>query len=190
VKIYEKDNPGPGTYKVLSLFGKEGPKFTKYHKKPVTKPKIVTDKGKNLGPGEYDINNKVTLNSDGKYSLSKFRNTSSVGWNQIKTESKKEKISADPGPGAYNISGLIDAKGLIFPSKFESALPKTFGRKLDFPVIKVNNLGPGQYKVFSEFGYPNQNFDFPEKENTLGKKSSNSLQSSLISTIKAKSTDV
>jgi hypothetical protein len=37
------------------------------------------------------------------------------------------------------------------------------GKKLKI-IDKKTDLGPGQYKIFSEFGYTNQNFDFSKSK--------------------------
>jgi hypothetical protein len=88
-KIYEKFNPGPGTYNYQKEFGHEGPKYTKYLKSN-TISKISINKGKNLGPGEYEIH-KIELNRDGKYTLSRLRNTSSVNFGLGVTNKSKSK---------------------------------------------------------------------------------------------------
>ena len=90
-KIYEKNNPGPGTYNYLKDFGSGAPKYTKYIK--TTSSSRKQNEEKNLGPGEYVIN-KIDINKEGKYTLSKFKNTISFNFGMIeKTISKKSSPS-------------------------------------------------------------------------------------------------
>lgn len=75
--IYEKDNPGPGSYNYQKEFGSDAPKYTKYLSTITCSRK--PNEQKKLGPGEYDLD-KIYLNKEGKYSLSKYKNTTALNF--------------------------------------------------------------------------------------------------------------
>ena len=60
-----------------------------------------------------------------------------------------------PGPGNYKSTDVINSHGQYFYSKMQSAAVRKFGSSkrppLDLP--KSYNVGPGQYRAPSEFGY-------------------------------------
>ncbi len=90
-KIYEKDNPGPGSYNYLKEFGSDAPKYTKYIQ--TTTSTRRQNEEKILGPGEYDLN-KIDINKEGKYSSSKYKNTTSLNFGLInKSVSRKPSHS-------------------------------------------------------------------------------------------------
>ena len=83
-------------------------------------------------------------------------------------------LSKIPRPIQYNQNSLINGQGVIFNSKFRSNLGKTICGK--FPVSKKNLMsnrinynvgpGPGEYRVFSEFGiYESKNVLTEENRN-------------------------
>jgi len=80
-KILDKNIPGPGIYDVLKPFGREAPKYTMRGRsselKEKTKKLIVP------GPGEYTY---VSTSMNGKYPLSKYKNTSNVIWSYNKSK--------------------------------------------------------------------------------------------------------
>jgi hypothetical protein len=81
-------------------------------------------------------------------------------YEETRFEDKSIKKKGNLGPGTYEPLKLFNKTGFLFVGKFKSSIGKTFGRRLEYPILKQTSLGPGQYKVFSDFGYPNQNFDF------------------------------
>lgn len=72
--MFDKDVPGPGKYQYLKNFGSDASKFS------ITgKPDKTTIQKSNLpGPGHYPI---ISINPDGKYPVSNFRNTASISFN-------------------------------------------------------------------------------------------------------------
>lgn len=84
--------PGPGTYNYLKEFGSDGPKYTKYIKyNPSSKIRI--NKIKNLGPGEYLLT-KMDINPDGKYFLSRLKNTSSISFGNPNSITKPKIVKS------------------------------------------------------------------------------------------------
>ena len=97
-----------------------------------------------------------------------------------------KSVTTNLGPGRYEHIKLFNKSGFSFVSKYKSSVSNSMGTKLNFKSIKKIDLGPGQYKVFSEFGYPNQNFDFSK---TTGRNKTPSLkrsvtESKLVNTMK------
>jgi hypothetical protein len=80
-KIIDKNIPGPGLYDVLKPFGREGAKYTmrgrSSEEKNKTKKLIVP------GPGDYTF---VSTSLNGKYPLSKFKNTTNIIWGYNKSK--------------------------------------------------------------------------------------------------------
>ena len=108
------------------------------------------------GPGAYynEENHKIGFN----YS-SKLINSANVIIGREKRFIKKEKDKT-PGPGAYNIPGLINETGIInFNSKYVSIPARSFiGRKNSYKIKKIDSSpGPGQYNYFSIFEGYSQN---------------------------------
>ncbi len=94
-KRFDKNIPGPGLYDVLKPFGKEAAQYTmrgrSSENKEKTKKLIVP------GPGEYGF---VSTSMNGKYPLSKFKNTTNIIWSfnkakKIEYESEKKKFYFD-----------------------------------------------------------------------------------------------
>ena len=71
--MFDKDVPGPGKYNYLKQFGTEAPKFS-IKGKPDEKG--LTSKSKLPGPGQYPVT--LSINTEGKYPLSKIRNTTKI----------------------------------------------------------------------------------------------------------------
>jgi hypothetical protein len=109
------------------------------------------------GPGAYynEENHKIGVN----YS-SKLVNSGNTIIGRAKRFPGKE-VNKTPGPGAYDIPGLINDTGIInFNSKFVSIPARSFiGRKNSYKIKKVDTgPGPGQYNFFSIFeGYSQNN---------------------------------
>jgi len=118
------------------------------------------------GPGEYATMSKL----GGKQLYSKYKSTTNVIWSVDKSPrfnyTDKNKI---PGPEKYEVKPLINGKGQIFISKFKSSPGKTMGSKYyENPSKKATNVGPGSYRMHSDFGiYESKNKDaFVEQEKT------------------------
>jgi hypothetical protein len=71
-KMNDKNVPGPGKYDCLKPFGSEAYKFSIRGK---TEDKKLSNQSKVPGPGEYP---SVSIKPDGRYPLSKFKNTSNI----------------------------------------------------------------------------------------------------------------
>jgi len=144
---HDKSFPGPGQYKYTKPFGSQALKYSLYGRQP---DKGLGTKSKIPGPGTYQL---TELKPDGKYTISRFRNTTGIIWGSSKEKrfSYKEKINA-PGPGKYEIRPLITGEGKIFNSKHKSNMGKTMGCKFFDPSSKLKTPGPGSYRMFSEFG--------------------------------------
>jgi hypothetical protein len=98
-KIYEKDNPGPGSYNYLKEFGSDAPKYTKYLQ--TTTSSRRQNEEKILGPGEYDMN-KIDINREGKYTLSKYKNTTSLNFGLI-----NKSVSRKPFQSNYQLTQVL-----------------------------------------------------------------------------------
>ncbi len=142
----------------MKKIGEDAPKFKFYlkDKSPSEKKLEATSPG----PGEYKV---IETSKTGKYCISSLKNVSSMDFaknDEARFEDKSIKKKGNLGPGTYEPYKLFNKTGFLFVGKFKSSIGKTFGRRLDYPFLKQTDLGPGQYKVFSDFGYPNQIFDF------------------------------
>ena len=108
------------------------------------------------GPGAYynEKNHNIGVN----YS-SKLVNSASVVIGKSKRFSDKNK-DITPGPGTYNIPGLINDTGVIYNSKYISVPARSFiGKKMfEHKFNKIDSSpGPGQYNHFSIFEGYSQN---------------------------------
>ena len=109
------------------------------------------------GPGAYynEENHKIGFN----YS-SKLINSANVVIGREKRFLKKDKDKT-PGPGAYDIPGLINNTGIIkFNSKYISFPARSIlGKKNTYRIKNIDSgPGPGQYNFFSIFeGYSQDN---------------------------------
>ena len=70
--------PGPGSYTVPSIVGKEANKHTLTGRIP-DHLEIANTAFKNPGPGQYAP--KLDFSKDGKYFFSKFKNSRASTWN-------------------------------------------------------------------------------------------------------------
>ena len=70
------------------------------------------------GPGDYKL---MSINKEGRYTLSQFKNTSSISFNSKDKRFNYTYKDNMPGPNRYNIKTLIDGKGFIYSSKFKSS---------------------------------------------------------------------
>lgn len=143
-------SPGPAVYNTREVVGSNTPKYSFREK--------IRYKGKGYrlnvpGPGRYSA---INMNKDGKYPISKFRNTEQACWSLNKAERFKEKTKTTPGPGKYDVNGLINGKGSVYNSKFRSGTARSMGLRLRsiFDISDKNATpGPGAYSSFSEFGF-------------------------------------
>jgi hypothetical protein len=159
---HDKSFPGPGAYPILKEFGHGAKKFSMASK--LESKNLSKAANKIPGPGEYVTMSKL----GGKQLFSKYKSTTNVIWSVDKSPrfnyDDKNKV---PGPEKYEVKPLINEKGQIFVSKYKSSPGKTMGSKYyENPQKKMNNVGPGSYRMYSDFGiYESKNKDtFMEKE--------------------------
>lgn len=143
-------SPGPAVYNVRTNFGDFSPK---YSFRPKYDPKGKAYRLILPGPGKYET---FYTSPNGRYVLSKCQNVSQTPWSQSKSKRWIYKEKKTPGPGNYNIEGLINGKGSIYNSKYRSGTARSMGKKLRS--VFANKLGdetpgPGAYATFSEFGF-------------------------------------
>ena len=143
-------SPGPAMYDTRHNIGDGTPKYSFRDR--------IQYKGKAYrlnvpGPGRYG---SVYMNKDGKYPLSTYRNTEQAPWSKNKARRFGEKRVATPGPGMYEVKGLINGKGKVYNSKFRSGTARSMGLKFR-SIFDVHprdiTPGPGAYASFSEFGF-------------------------------------
>ena len=158
-------SPGPAVYDTRNKPGHDGPSYSFGEKI------IFKGKGYRLnipGPGKYD-SSSIEINKQGKYPISTYSNTKQVNWSKAKEERFfSPKSTRTPGPGKYNIHGLVNGSGKCYNSKFRSGTAKTFGKKLK-GVFELNingdTPGPGTYSTFSEFGFVRYGYDKNQTRN-------------------------
>ena len=148
--MLDKNVPGPGKFDITKPFGFEASKFSMVGKG------LDPSRRKNKnepGPGDYKL---ISINKEGKYPLSNFRNTSNISFSLSKEKrfnyDSKNKV---PAPNRYDIKSLIDGKGFIFSSKFKSANASSIvgkGKDISTKFTNYKTPGPGSYRLFSEFG--------------------------------------
>ncbi|EGR31633.1 hypothetical protein IMG5_105450 [Ichthyophthirius multifiliis] len=119
-------SPGPGTYKV----------------------------GNGLSQKSYSIGKKTVC--PGKYFISKYKSSSSMQFNPLSSKRfQHNKKDQYPGPGQYPIPQSIANDGKYIVSKYISNGCRFFPRskRLPLPQGSLQNPGPGDYRIPSEFGY-------------------------------------
>ncbi|CAK86276.1 unnamed protein product (macronuclear) [Paramecium tetraurelia] len=139
--------PGPGQYEFHE--SKSPIKYsmrmrTESHKEKDRKP----------GPGEYNLPEALTEN--GKYQISKFRDSGAIILSPPKALSSRFSPAHQrtPGPGQYQHKGDIDPQGLYYCSKFADTKSTVFTKaKRELTKIRMESPGPGAYKLPSEFGF-------------------------------------
>lgn len=146
-KMLDKNVPGPGLYTTTKPFGMEANKFSM-----VGKGKDLTKKSKTNepGPGNYKY---VSMTVEGKYPLSKFRNTATItfGVNKEKRFNWNSK-NKNPAPNNYNLKWLIDGKGFIFSSKFKSApCSSLYGKGKDLSTKYTNYISKFIFSININF---------------------------------------
>lgn len=142
-KIIDKDIPGPGKYNLFKNPGEDSPKYSihekcdKYSKKKLGSP----------GPANYTP--LLSINSEGKYPISKMPNVISPNLRMNKVKRFLNKINDYPGPGSYTIKGLM---GINFNSKYNSGKLISMHKRFKKNNERDNYPGPGSYSSIGEFG--------------------------------------
>lgn len=155
--MLDKNVPGPGKYQTSKPFGSEAPTYSILGKGV---DRVLQAKSKEPGPGDYKI---VQLNEQGKYPLSRFRNTPGITFGLNKSMRFNSTIrDRFPGPSEYPLKSLMDGTGYSYISKFKSSTSQTIlGKGKDSTMKYTNRIskthfilapGPGSYQTFSEFG--------------------------------------
>ena len=149
-KRREDNTPGP-IYNITKKFGEGIPSYI-FGTSGLKKRKI--ERSASLpGPGEYYNEKNHRLSSSCSSSLI---NSAKIVIGKEK-RFKIDKKDRTPGPGQYNIPGLINNTGMInYNSKYLSIPAKSFlGKRNDYSLRKQDSSpGPGSYNFFSIFeGY-------------------------------------
>ena len=155
-KMIDKDIPGPGKYNLFKEPGEDSPSYSIHEK--CGSNSFVNKLMKNPGPAEYSP--LLSINSEGKYPISKISNVHSTNFGSNKTKRFFYKINNVPGPGSYRIKGLM---GVNFNSKFKSVKLISMHKKFKKKDSRDNYPGPGAYCSFSEFSGINN----PQVDNTV-----------------------
>lgn len=122
--MIDKNVPGPGGINILKPFGSDAAKFSMVGKGGDNGQKR---KARNEpGPGDYKL---MSINKEGKYPLSQFRNTSSISFVSKEQRFNYNSKNNIPAPNRYNIKSLIDGKGYMYSSKFRSSPASTITGK-------------------------------------------------------------
>jgi len=145
-KTIDKNVPGPGKYDYLKPFGNDANKFSIRGKGD---HKGLSASSKVPGPGEYPI---LSMNPTGKYPYSNVKNATNIVWGSSKSPRFNYNLNNFPGPEKYEQKPLINGKGILFVSKFQSSPGKSMTGKFHEFHDKFPTPGPGSYKTSSEFG--------------------------------------
>jgi hypothetical protein len=148
-----KDDKSPGPiYNISKKFGEGIPSYV-FGTSGMTKVKKLNRSSSVPGPGAYynERNHELSVN----YSSSLINSANIV----IGKEKRFRGGDRDktPGPGEYNIPGLINNTGMLnFNSKYVSVPARSFlGKRKEYKIKKQDSSpGPGSYNFFSIFeGY-------------------------------------
>jgi hypothetical protein len=110
-KVYIKSNPPtkgwtePGNYNLQSFVDEKKKAVNKhfFFGKRIKSHGEDPHKIKFPGPGEYEAHKVNAISKDGRYALSKSKNTNSINIGRFSSrKSSKEVIKMQPGPGEYN----------------------------------------------------------------------------------------
>ena len=149
----KENSPGP-KYDVTNKTGYKLPGFV-FGTAGLYKNRRLNRSTSIPGPGSYfnEQNHKIGIDYN-----SKLLNLANVVIGKEKRFFGKTKDQT-PGPGSYNIPGLINKTGMInFNSKYISIPARSFiGKRNNYKIKKIDSSpGPGQYDFFSIFeGYSN-----------------------------------
>lgn len=124
---------------------------------------IIDESSKIPGPGSYPM--LPSISKDGKYYLSKFKNSKASAFNPPSSKRfaggygnyKVYSGTFVPGPGQYSPKVEMNKDGKYFISKLHSSGARTFstGNRITIDTRKTKDVpGPGNYEPFSEFGWP------------------------------------
>ena len=122
--------PGPGAYTNRELLGKESERYTmrqKTRNRELIRGIVAENKRLSVpGPGTYQTYN--TLKGDGKYFVSRFRDSGSTA---LKSTARRwahenKTLMIVPGPGRYDFSTTITQVGKNFLSRFQSSQSRKF----------------------------------------------------------------
>ena len=144
-KMIDKDIPGPGKYNLFRRPGEDSPHYSMHEK--CTSKSYINKLTSNPGPGQYTP--LVSINSEGKYPISKISNIKTTHFGIGKSKRFIFKINNVPGPGSYKIKGLM---GINYNSKYNSGKLISIHKKFRKKDTRDNYPGPGSYSSFSEFG--------------------------------------
>ena len=150
-KKVQEQSPGP-IYNISKKFGEGIPSYV-FGTSGMKKNSYIKRSSSVPGPGAYynEKNHGLSFN----YSSSLINSANIV----IGKEKRFRIVEKDrtPGPGEYNIPGLINDTGIInFNGKFVSIPARSFiGKRNDYRIKKQDSSpGPGSYNFFSIFeGY-------------------------------------
>ena len=154
-KKRQDQSPGP-IYNVTKKFGEGIPSYV-FGTSGLRKNRRYDRSSSVPGPGAYynEKNHNLSVNC-----TSSLINSASI---VIGKEKRFRNGSKDktPGPGEYNIPGLINDTGIInYNSKYVSIPARSFiGKRNDYKLRKQDSTpGPGSYNFFSIFeGYSKEN---------------------------------
>ena len=143
-KKKDSNGPSPLSYKPYKEFGQESVKMSLYSRRS------YEDKNKYTpGPGAYSY---MSLNPNGRYADSNFRNSPKSTFGIDKSQRSGTKFNQYPGPGAYTTKTSIGGNGYVFDSNHPSNPGKSIGLKLSQVGRNiVITPGPGAYNFFSDF---------------------------------------
>lgn len=153
----DKNIPGPGTYRIEGLWGKEGRFITLKSK---LSSNLLRHSKYIPGPGAYEPT--VATSKWGNYFNSKFRSSKAAWFSPARSERFKlyprsNSQSMIPGPGMYEPKNSICKDGNYFLSNYKSTMWRTFyhHNRDTIPVTKQKKTmpGPGTYRIPSEFGH-------------------------------------
>ena len=151
IKLKKNNVPGP-KYNVTNKFGENVPGFV-FGTSGLKKYNRLSRSSSMPGPGAYHNELNHTIGVD---FTSKLANMTNIIIGKQKRFLGKDR-NQTPGPGSYDIPGLINDTGMLnFNSKYISVPARSFlGKRNNYKIKKIDTSpGPGQYNFFSIFeGY-------------------------------------
>jgi hypothetical protein len=149
--VGDKTSPGPGAYDTRET-NKTVHAYT--FKGRTTAPEGLTTVRIVPGPGTYPAYD--TLRPNGKYFVSKFKNSGAGSFAPLRsTRFPATKDANFPAPGSYDLIPTISPKGSYYLSKFHSSGVRSFGHSTRNATQSSfqGAPGPGSYRIPSDFGY-------------------------------------